>query len=201
MFDNLVTLTDTNWERLVTQEHKNAWLVVFYDTRDGKHSEDLSPKLMKARNIVAGKRTDQGSGVKFGRVNLKEQQRLGYEMEITRSPTLRLYKPDGTRSKVKLNVQMKHVLPLMRYTTAFKCNVEQGSLDMPYRDEYNLVIGTSKYGEQYNYVIERVSTLISIILLAGDPGGLVCAFVFLSTKGMSWSPVLSFGPRARWLGM
>jgi hypothetical protein len=91
-----VTLTDTNWERLVTQEHKNAWLVVFYDARDGKHSEDLSPKLMKARNIVAGKRTEQGSGVKFGRVNLKEQQRLGYEMEITKSPTLRLYKPDGT---------------------------------------------------------------------------------------------------------
>ena len=92
----MVTLSDTNWERLVEQETKNAWLVVFYDTRDGKHSEELSPKLMKARNIVASKRTSAGSGVKFGRVNLSEQPRLGYEMQITRSPTLRLYKPDGT---------------------------------------------------------------------------------------------------------
>ena len=49
-----------------------------------------------ASDIVRGKKTLKGSGVKFGSVNLEVEERLGSEKEITLCPTIRMYKPDGS---------------------------------------------------------------------------------------------------------
>ena len=94
-FGNLINLTKDNWGKFVEADKGSAWLVAFYSPHC-TFSQDLSPIMMNSRNIVAAKRTSKGNGVKFGRVNLKNEHKLGFDFGITKTPTLLLFKPDGT---------------------------------------------------------------------------------------------------------
>jgi hypothetical protein len=98
-----------------------------------------------------------------------------------------LLKPDNTRSKVEVAVKMKHVLPLMRYTFGFKCNVAFEQLDLPLRDDFFLVLSKAKENEIESYSIERFTTLVSIIVLSSRPDGITCALLFLFTRGVVYA--------------
>lgn len=93
-----------------------------------------------------------------------------------------LKKPDDpveSIARVEMKVQLKHVLPLMRYTKNFKVCVPINSLELPLRSNLAIILKESGNGEQFNYTVDRTTTLISIALLASNPPGRVCAVVFL----------------------
>jgi hypothetical protein len=110
-------------------------------------------------------------------------QTLGFKRYV-------VYKPDNTQAKLELTVKLKHVLPLMRYTDGFKCNVGHSQLDLPYRDDFDLILHKSKKHEEFNYTIERSTILASIFVLAWDPGGMWCATLFLLTRLIVWLAAL-----------
>ncbi|CAE8679466.1 unnamed protein product [Polarella glacialis] len=97
-----------------------------------------------------------------------------------------LKKPDGSHTRVDLNIQVKHVMPLMRYTSSFKVNVPVDNLELPNATTLRIVLGASKKGEEYNYCVDRATTLISIGVLASNPSGPVSATVFLAVKTLTF---------------
>eukprot|EP00930_Biecheleria_cincta_P037802 TRINITY_DN2597_c0_g4_i2.p1 TRINITY_DN2597_c0_g4~~TRINITY_DN2597_c0_g4_i2.p1 ORF type:complete len:4129 (+),score=689.20 TRINITY_DN2597_c0_g4_i2:1820-12388(+) len=113
-----------------------------------------------------------------------------------------LTKPDGSVSRTEMNVQMKHILPLMRYTRQLKINVDIDSFDLPYRSTLAIILGSAGYGEEYNYSIDRMTTLISIGVLASKPDGPACACAFLIVRAIAflnrWVSSYRAGNRAFW---
>eukprot|EP00929_Paragymnodinium_shiwhaense_P013631 TRINITY_DN121473_c0_g1_i1.p1 TRINITY_DN121473_c0_g1~~TRINITY_DN121473_c0_g1_i1.p1 ORF type:complete len:2646 (+),score=729.13 TRINITY_DN121473_c0_g1_i1:454-7938(+) len=101
----------------------------------------------------------------------------------------KLLKPDNTETNVNIDVLMGHVLPLMRYTNGFKMNIDVGFLDMPRRADFHLMLKEKMQGEEMNYIIDRFSTLCSIIFLASKPDGQLCGLFFCSIKALSWCSV------------
>ncbi|CAE8634269.1 unnamed protein product [Polarella glacialis] len=97
-----------------------------------------------------------------------------------------LKKPDGSHTRVDLHIQVKHVMPLMRYTSSFKVNVPVDNLELPNATTLRIVLGASKKGEEYNYCVDRATTLISIGVLASNPSGPVSATVFLAVKTLTF---------------
>lgn len=92
-------------------------------------------------------------------------------------------KPDGTNSDIVMDVQLKHVYPFMRYTSGFKLSVPTETLEMPNRMQFTIVIGQSKRGEEFTYIIDRLTTFISILALADTSyGGLIPSFIFMCLK-------------------
>merc|ERR1719247_1038452 len=78
----------------------------------------------------------------------------------------------------------------MRYTNGFKMNVGQNTLDMPFRDSYDLVMGKAKFGEQYNYVIDRFIILFSVAAFAWGKvrnAHRFLAVIFFVTKFLAWA--------------
>lgn len=121
--------------------------------------------------------------------------RLGYQhcQSFTKSPDAsvgtkryRLLKPDGTSTHVDMFVHMKHILPLMKYTQGFKVNIPKQSLDMPYRSIFSIVVDGRANGEEFLYCVDRMSTLVSIVVLASKPNGLVSAVLFLCLRQVSF---------------
>lgn len=91
-------------------------------------------------------------------------------------------KPDGARTNVEVQVQMQHVYPIMKYVPRFKVNVPEESLEFPVRNSWNIVVGKVSEGQEFDYVVDRFSTLVSIGVLAARPAGAVQASVFLGMK-------------------
>jgi hypothetical protein len=107
----------------------------------------------------------------------------------------KLCKPDGSYSETELNVQMEHVVPLMRYTKSFKANVKQDTLDMPVRTMYSRLIGNKKRGTQFNFVIERFLILVSTLIMSAQEGvnsGFLTAICILSSTIVSYVVTLVF---------
>merc|ERR1712159_804509 len=77
-------------------------------------------------------------------------------------------------------------MPLMRYTDKFKLNVPIDSFDLPYRSILSIILGEAGNGEEFNYTVDRATTLISIGVLAADPPGPICACAFLAVKSVSF---------------
>ena len=61
-----------------------------------EHAQALSGELDLARSLVDGARTLEGNGVRFGAVDLSTEHQLGQDNKITVSPTVLMFKPDGT---------------------------------------------------------------------------------------------------------
>ncbi|CAL1142838.1 unnamed protein product, partial [Cladocopium goreaui] len=75
-----------------------------------------------------------------------------------------LKKPDDpveSIARVEMNVRLKHVLPLMRYTSDFKACVPINSLELPLRSNLQIILKESGNGEQFNYTVDRLTNLIS----------------------------------------
>ncbi|CAD7942640.1 unnamed protein product [Amoebophrya sp. A120] len=91
-------------------------------------------------------------------------------------------KPDGARTNVEVQVQMQHVYPIMKYVPRFKVNVPEESLEFPTRQSWNIVVGKISEGQEFDYVVDRFSTLVSIGVLAARPPGAIQASVFFGMK-------------------
>lgn len=76
-------------------------------------------------------------------------------------------------------MRLKHVLPLMRYTSDFKACVPINSLELPLRSNLQIILKESGNGEQFNYTVDRLTNLISIGVLASKPPGPLCAVTLL----------------------
>merc|ERR1719183_1618232 len=76
----------------------------------------------------------------------------------------------------------------MRYTQGFKMNVKSDTMDMPWLDSYNLIVGKAKFGEQWNYVIDRGIILASVLFFAlgKGHGGLWLCLGFFIFKMCAW---------------
>jgi len=108
-----------------------------------------------------------------------------------------LLKPDGTQTDVEIGVQMKHILPLMKYTDRFKVSVPVSMLDLEVKNSMSIILGESKYGQEWKYAFERLTTLISILILASHPNGLICCASVLSIELMTFSYKLYASIKAR----
>eukprot|EP00397_Hematodinium_sp_SG-2012_P000055 GEMP01000055.1.p1 GENE.GEMP01000055.1~~GEMP01000055.1.p1 ORF type:complete len:3622 (-),score=620.69 GEMP01000055.1:1062-11450(-) len=95
-----------------------------------------------------------------------------------------LLKPDANRCNVEVKIKLKHILPLMRYVPRFKVNIPSDTLDMPMRNSLRIIISGKMKGQEYDYVFDRVATLMSILVLAAHAAGAVQAFTFLASKVM-----------------
>jgi len=95
-----------------------------------------------------------------------------------------LLKPDGNRCNVEVQIQLKHVLPVMRYVPRFKVNIQKDVLDMPITNSWKIVLGNKKRGQELNYVVDRLATLMSIVVLSAHAIGGVQALMFLLSKSM-----------------
>lgn len=103
----------------------------------------------------------------------------------------KLWKPDGTSTDVKMSLELKHVLPLMRYTRRFKMNVDSDNLDLPRRTDYWLLLREKGNGEQYNFTVERLCLFLAIMVLSAEAvgethQGLLAAWVFFFAKFISF---------------
>ncbi|CAJ1408959.1 unnamed protein product, partial [Effrenium voratum] len=101
-----------------------------------------------------------------------------------------LKKPDDpveSIARVEMKLQLRHVLPLMRYTSAFKACVPINSLELPLRSNLQIILKESGKGEQFNYTVDRVTNMISIGVLASNPPGPICAATLLSLQLMSFA--------------
>eukprot|EP00913_Durusdinium_trenchii_P010690 g10030.t1 len=63
----------------------------------------------------------------------------------------------------------------MRYTSNFKACVPITALELPLRSNLQIILKESGKGEQFNYTVDRLTTMISIAVLAVEPPGPVCA--------------------------
>jgi hypothetical protein len=94
----------------------------------------------------------------------------------------RVPKPDGRRADVQVNIKVEDAVILTRYCPRFKCNIDQEQLYMPIGKSWRIVTEDCMTEKQkMNYVVDRLTTLITIICLTGfKHNGMiqVCAFLF-----------------------
>ncbi|CAL1129937.1 unnamed protein product [Cladocopium goreaui] len=102
-------------------------------------------------------------------------QRFGKKRYVLKKPD----DPVESIARVEMNVRLKHVLPLMRYTSDFKACVPINSLELPLRSNLQIILKESGNGEQFNYTVDRLTNLISIGVLASKPPGPICAVTLL----------------------
>ncbi|CAK9093812.1 unnamed protein product [Durusdinium trenchii] len=86
-------------------------------------------------------------------------------------------KPDGWSSQMEMKVQLKHVPPLMRYTNKFKACVPLESLELPLSSSFAFMLKGSGKGEQFNYTLDRLTTMITIGVLAVQLPGPLCVMI------------------------
>eukprot|EP00925_Amoebophrya_sp_RCC4383_P014499 GSA25T00012735001.1 len=80
-------------------------------------------------------------------------------------------KPDGARTNVEVQVQLQHVYPIMKYVPRFKVNIPEDKLEFPTRESWSIVVGSISEGQEFDYVVDRFSTLVSIAVLAAKVSG------------------------------
>lgn len=97
-----------------------------------------------------------------------------------------MLKPDGSWATVKVTVLMRHVLTVMEYLPGFKLNVDKECIDMPFKDQYSVVISKAKKDEHNNYFIERALRLCIVALLAWHLSGRGKAIGFLVITTFNW---------------
>ena len=77
--------------------------------------------------------------------------------------------------RVDVKMQLQHVPQLMRYTDNFKIRVPANSLELPLQSHLAILLRQSRDGEQFTYVVDRLTTLIAIVLIESDSDGNSCA--------------------------
>ena len=96
--------------------------------------------------------------------------------------------------RVDMKMQLQHVPQLMRYSDNFKIRVPVDSLELPLQSHLAILLRQSRDGEQFTYVVDRLSTLVAIVLIESDSDGNSCAV------GVLVLALISFGNRflANW---
>lgn len=80
--DDVVELTETNFDRLVSQSD-NIWIVEFYAPWCG-HCQSLTPEYKKLATALKGI-------IKVGAVNADEQKSLGGQFGVRGFPTIKIF--------------------------------------------------------------------------------------------------------------
>jgi hypothetical protein len=79
-----------------------------------------------------------------------------------------LTKPDGSSTQVSIEVELEHVPSLMCYTHGFKVSMPFESLELPYRQFAEILICEMGPGEQYNFGVEGLTLVLSVIVLSSQ---------------------------------
>jgi len=153
-------------ERKVMFDHD-----VFFQDSGGDEKENLEFKTRWKENKLIPEHGYYSSSC-FTRF---PEDTFGKKRYIVKKPD----DPVESIARVEINVRLKHVLPLMRYTSHFKACVPINSLELPLRSNLQIILKESGNGEQYNYTVDRLTNLISIGVLASQPPGPVCAITLL----------------------
>eukprot|EP00929_Paragymnodinium_shiwhaense_P030381 TRINITY_DN17231_c0_g1_i2.p1 TRINITY_DN17231_c0_g1~~TRINITY_DN17231_c0_g1_i2.p1 ORF type:complete len:3553 (-),score=663.80 TRINITY_DN17231_c0_g1_i2:169-10827(-) len=99
----------------------------------------------------------------------------------------RLQMPDGAPVTVAAPVQMKHIPTLMQFVHGFKVNVPVNSLDMYHSEKLKLVLEDSQCMQEFNYIVDRTTTLVSVCAVALQAHGVICGIIFFFMKMLAFS--------------
>jgi len=102
------------------------------------------------------------------------------------SKSYTITKSDGSTANINVSLLFKHVAPLMRYTSAFKFNVPRTFMEMRYLSDMEIVLGQARLGEEFNYAVDRLTTLVAILVLFANTPGRLCVIVFLILRLVSY---------------